>query len=405
MRHSRGPGLILASLLAGLLMVAAGAPSAFGQGVRPPAATAATKAPADPWVFDPAEPTVLRLRGAIAPGAATAFEAALAEHPRVRTLILSGDGTVQAETIAIARRVRDLGLATRIEAGDYCHLACGIVFLAGPQRRAEGILCVAVLFADTVDLDKAQLDLADFIELVMSFDLSEDLLSSIIETSSGGAYCFSPHEIARFGIDEPVVDAPAGWDATPYAVLYEQPNNDAPKGAPWPSHTTIARWSLGDGANGPEIRLVADVPDLGVTITVTAVADPQSVDRDSRGMTVTLRADTPPDFPGGGVADLAALLSRAHEATAGIGGFYEARPTGAPQEYAVRIENDLAWPFARVHFSRRWLSFVLTYETGAVAELLIEVGAEGRAVIDAAYAAWDAMAPVVPAPPSKPVRR
>lgn len=404
MRRDLFRRLRLAALVAGVLAVASGWQPAAAQGVRPPAATQPAKdpAPSSVWVFDAAEPTVLRLRGDIVPGTAAVFEAALAEHPGITTLVLRGEGTSQAETMAIATRVRDLGLATRIDAGDHCYLACGIIFLAGPERRAEGILCVAVLFADTLDLDKAQRDLADFIELVMSFGLTPDLLSSVVETATVGTYCFSPHEIARFGVDAPVVDAPPGWDATPYAVLYEMPPGDQPKGSPWPSHTAVARWSIVEGATGPEIRLDAEVTGLDVAFTVTVAAGPQTVDRSRRTTSVTLRAETPPGFHGGGLADLVILVSRAHEATAGLGGLDWAEPTGTPEEFALRIEGDLAWRFSRVHFSRRWLSFVLAYENGARAELLVEVGGEGRAVIDQAFAAWDAMAPDVPALPAKP---
>ena len=53
-----------------------------------------------------------------------------------------------------------------------------------------------------------------------------------------------------------------------------------------------------------------------------------------------------------------------------------------------------------VHFARRWLSFIIGYETGADAELLVEVGEEGRAVFDQAFAAWDAMTLAVPAKPA-----
>jgi hypothetical protein len=394
----------LVSIVACLLLAAPGAQPASAQGVTPAAAAPAEKFPratGGPWVYDAADPTVLRLRGDIVPGASAGFEAALAEHTGITTLVLRGEGTSQAEAIAISRRVRDLGLSTRIDAGEHCFLACGIIFLAGPQRRAEGILCVAVLFSDTIDLEKAQLDLADFIETVVSFDLTPDLVSSVIETAAGGAYCFSPHEIARFGVDAPVSNPPAGWNAAPYAALYERPGGDEPNGAAWPSHTTTARWSLEEGANGPEIRLVAEVADLDVTMIVTVAADPPTNRRDDRGTTVTLRADTPPGFHGGGVSNLDSFLSRAHEATAGINGFYVAEPTIAPQEFALRFEGDLAWQLARVHFSLRWLSFVVGYENGAGAELLIEVGAEGRAAIDQAFAAWDAMAPAVPTRPGR----
>jgi hypothetical protein len=404
MRLNSRVARLAAAIAACLLLAVAGTQPVWAQPAKTPAAPVVS----NPWVFDAAEPTVLRLRGDIVAGSAADFEAALAEHPGIATLVLRGEGTVQADTIAIASRVHDLGLSTQIDAGDYCELACGVVFLAGPQRLAEGILCVAVLYADTLDLDQAQLDLADFIELLTSFDLSPDLLSSLIETARGGAYCFSPHEIARFGVDAPVANAPAGWDAVPYAVLYEQPAEDDAKGTPWPSHTAVAHWSLIDGTNGPEIRLVAEVADMAITVTVTIAADPQTADRSARATTVTLRAETPADFHGGHISGVEALLSRQYEATAGINGFYDAKPTTEPGEFSVRIADNLAWPLARVHFSRRWLSFVLNYETGERAELLIEVGDEGRSVIDQSYAAWDAMVapepatPVAPAEPAKP---
>lgn len=383
------------AVAAGLLVVASLHP-ASAQALKAPASLA------NPWVFDPADPTVLRLEGAIEPGAAEAFEAALARNPGVTTLVLRGDGTTLADTMAIASRVRELGLATRIEENEFCYLACGVVFLAGQQRVAAGILCVAVLFADTLDLEKAQLDLADFIELLVSLDLSPELLSSVVETASGGAYCFSPHEIARFGIDVPVRNAPAGWDAVPYAVLYEQPREDQPDGAPWPSHTVTTAWSLDDSAGTPVIRLVAEAPDAGMTVTVTIAADPPTTNRAARGTTVTLLTEPTLRFAGRRISNVNELLARDNEATAGIGGFDGARPTAHPGEYSIRIAGDvLSWGFSRVHFSRRWLSFILSYETGERAELLIEVGEEGRAVIDAAFAAWEAMPAIAPPPTAK----
>lgn len=346
------------------------------------------KAPSNPWVFDPAQPSALRLEGDIGPGTAALFEAALTAHPEIHTLILRGEGNAFEDTMEIATRVRDLRMSTRIEAGGYCHFGCGIVFLAGAERRAEGILGVAVLFPDTTNLERAQLDLADFVDLVRSFNLSAELFSAVVETASGGMYAFSPHEIARFGVDQPVVVAPPGWDAVPYGIFYQQPAEDAPKGAEWPSHVATAAWSLVEGTERPQIQMVGEVAELALTVTVTITADPPTAG--IRGVTVVVNIATPPDFHGGTENTVIALLSREHEATAGIGGFFEPDETGT-QEFTFLInDSPLAWRAVKTHFSRRWLSFLLGFENTQTAELLIEAGAEAKSVISAAFAAWEA---------------
>jgi hypothetical protein len=134
--------------------------------------------------------------------------------------------------------------------------------------------------------------------------------------------------------------------------------------------------------------MVAFVPGLGMTVTLTIAADDPATD--PRGVTVTVGIETPPDFHGGTNNTAIALLSRDHEATAGIGGFYEPTQTG-PQQFAFAInKSPLAWRFAKTHFSRRWLSVILGFENTQTAELLFEAGEEARSVIDAAFAAWEA---------------
>jgi hypothetical protein len=142
--------------------------------------------------------------------------------------------------------------------------------------------------------------------------------------------------------------------------------------------------------------MVADVPELNIGVTVTITADPPT--NDIRGLTVVVDIDTPADFHAGAVSGMYGLLSREHEATAGIGGFGDAETTG-PQEYTFTIRDDvLSWRQAKTHFSRRWLSFVFNFDNAQSAELLLEAGDEARVVINAAYAAWEAEAAPAPAP-------
>ncbi|MGD9739379.1 MAG: hypothetical protein AB7O56_08220 [Bauldia sp.] len=373
-------------------------------------AGAATAQDFAPFAIDPADPTVLRLDGDIVGGTAETFEAALAAYPDVRQIVLRGEGDTFEDALAIAGRVHELGLATRVEANSFCFFACGLIYLAGTERKTEGIVGVGILLPSTNNLAAAQMGLADLVELLLTFDLSPEIMSALLQTRPGSMYAFSPHEIARFGLDRPAVDGPAGYDAAPYAILYEH----APEGPPetaWPSFPATATWSVDDSGPLPALILTAEAPDRSLVLTATFTATPRENAEPLFAVDVSFRLGD--NFLGTGI-EFVVLLARNFEGTGGIGGFDNGEERVPNQFHFALDDHALTWPTLKVHLERRWMSFVLGYENADAAELLIEVGEAGRAVIDPVLAAWQAadeaapLTAIVPdeprqPPPPKPV--
>lgn len=343
----------------------------------------------NPFTFDPAEPDTLRLDGNIVRGTGAQFDETLADHRGITRLVLRGQGRTFEDAMAIARRVQQRGITTIVEPNSYCYLACGLVFLAGPERHTDGVVAVGMLLPSTTNLDRAQIGLADLVELLISFDLSPELMSALLQTRPGGVFAFSPHEIARFGVNRPATGGPPGWDATPYAVLYEHAPDGEP-GTPWPSATATTHWSLGHDGDTPLIEMRAEVPERGIVMTMEMAPVPRA------GQLPTFNIDfgfeLGPAFNGAGIQSMV-LRSRTYEGTGGITGFD--RPVEiAPDRFLFELEDHpLIWPMTKVAFQRRWQSFILIYEDGDVGELLVELDDEAHAVIDTAFAAWEAMAP------------
>lgn len=357
-----------------------------------------------PFAIDPADPTVLRLNGDIVEGTADAFEAALAAYPDIRQIVLRGEGDTFEDAMAIASRVHELGLSTRVEANSYCFLACGLVYLAGLERKTDGIVGVGILLPSTNDLAAAQIGLADLVELLLSFDLSPEIMSALLQTRPGGMYAFSPHEIARFGLDRPADDGPPGYDATPYAILYEHAP-EGPPDTPWPSFPATVLWSVDETGPLPALVLTAEAPGRGLRMTATFEATP----RENAGpvFTIDVSFQLGDRFLGEGI-EFVVVLARNFEGTGGIHGFDNGVERLPDAFHFVLDDHALSWPTFKVHLERRWMSFVLGYENAEAAELLIEVDEEARAVIDPVLAAWeaaDAAAPLTataPPPPREP---
>lgn len=331
-----------------------------------------------PFVWSPDAPKVLALEGDIDPGAAASFAAALAAHPGVLTLRLNGGGESQSDALSIARTTRELGLATEIEAGTACVGACALVFLAGTERAARGMLIVQFLTPIGADDAGAQSGAAALIEMLIDFGYGDDLIR-VIMNAGASRFGFSRHELARYAINVPLIDPPAGYDATPFAVLHELPLPEAPQGTLWPSFTASASWSLANEAGRPVLIVEIAVPgrDLAFQARFTTGDAMQS-------FAIETSAVTGDRFPGGGVANVFRFEPRRWESISTGAGFEAATP--------FLIESDrqmLNAAFLREALGRDWMKFGLVYENGQIAELLFEVGEAGRAVIDEALAAWE----------------
>ena len=139
----------------------------------------------------------------------------------------------------------------------------------------------------------------------------------------------------------------------------------------------------------PAIRAVADVPDenLKLTLTIRRNADPTL----PASHVVELMFETPPDFGGGGVANVQRLALKATEQARGeplIGvagkisdGFFIIALNNLDQA----VQNNLA-----LLESEQWIDIPLAYATGRRALMSIEKGVPGDRVFKEALEAWAA---------------
>jgi hypothetical protein len=129
-----------------------------------------------------------------------AFERVLEVVPNVRTLLLHSPGGEIHAALAVASRVRSLGLTTRIDRNSGCYSACSMIFFAGTSREVEGELGVHQISSETGNLVSGQFALADIFEVLASFDVPTEVIGIMLRTPPEDMYVFSAEEISRYGL-------------------------------------------------------------------------------------------------------------------------------------------------------------------------------------------------------------
>ena len=132
-----------------------------------------------------------------------AFERVLEEVPNPRTLMLHSPGGSVHAALAVASRVRGLGMTTVIPGDSGCYSACSMLFFAGVDRRAEGELGVHQISSESGNLVSGQFALADIIEVLADFDVPTEVIGIMLRTPPEDMYVFSAAEIRRFGLNGP----------------------------------------------------------------------------------------------------------------------------------------------------------------------------------------------------------
>jgi len=143
-----------------------------------------------------------------------AFERTLSEVPNASVLILDSPGGAVHGALAIASRVRGLGMTTVILSENKCFSACALVFFAGANRWAFGELGVHQISPSNGrgDMVGGQFALADVIEALNEYDVPSEVISVMLRTPPDGMYVFSSSENRRFGFldaAEPQTNSPA----------------------------------------------------------------------------------------------------------------------------------------------------------------------------------------------------
>lgn len=169
------------------------------------------------------------------------------------------------------------------------------------------------------------------------------------------------------------------------AILYEQPSGG---GSNVTALKATVLWKFEpNSSNGPEIQAQIDVPDrkMKVTVNIRKNSDPAL----PASHLVEVIADTPAEFPGGGIKSVPAFVMKPTE---------EAR--GQPLDgAAAKVADGYFWiafaneagPMAQniaLLKERNWIDIPLVYNNDQRAILTLEKGTPGQRVFEKALAAW-----------------
>lgn len=191
--------------------------------VLPPAVKSDTPAPsADPREFITADEAKLRqpmrftleaggvmtAEGSIEPGSAARFAAEMeARGEYVKTVSLNSPGGALDDAMAMARTVRELGIATLVADGALCASSCPLFFAGGKTRSAGEKAAIGVhqFYAASLDetapeqaMADAQATTARISRHLSEMDVDPALWLYALDTPPRSLYYLSPDELAGY---------------------------------------------------------------------------------------------------------------------------------------------------------------------------------------------------------------
>lgn len=144
--------------------------------------------------------STVRISGEITPEVANSFASVLKSRPGVKAVNLNSPGGRVFPALEIARTINAGGLATSVPAGDECHSACALIFLAGKERVAHGKLGVHQI-SGVNDPSLTQSAVGRIYEDLVTFNAPSYLVSRMLRTPPDDMYVFSPEELERNSIN------------------------------------------------------------------------------------------------------------------------------------------------------------------------------------------------------------
>lgn len=187
------------------------------------------------WSLPPESPEVIALNGEIGATLVADFDKAVAARPDAKVLILNSPGGYVDDALVVAHKVKDRGMSTLVAQGMGCYSACSYIYFAGLNREVDGELGVHQISAEVADLVLAQTTLADVLSALDEFEVTQPIITVMLQTPPEEMHVFNSDEIATLGIER-------GDDieVATVAAPVEQPGNNAP-GVLQPT-TTVPAW-------------------------------------------------------------------------------------------------------------------------------------------------------------------
>lgn len=153
------------------------------------------------WSLPDEDPTVIALNGEIGATLDKDFERALEARPAARVLLLNSPGGYVDNALVVARKVRERGMDTLVAKGMGCYSACSYIYFAGASRAVDGELGVHQISAEVADLVLAQTTLADVLSALDAFEVTQSIITVMLQTPPAEMYIFNRDEIVQLGIN------------------------------------------------------------------------------------------------------------------------------------------------------------------------------------------------------------
>lgn len=252
----------------------------------------------------PDQPELIVLNAEITSMTAVEFDGALAARPDARIVALNSPGGAVDSAIAMALKIRRLGLDTYVPAGMGCYSACAFMFFAGADRSARGELGVHQISSEVADLVFAQATLGDVLDALETFGVAQTVISRMLRTPPDDMYVFTPEEIETLGInhgepiDVAVAVAPPAVPSTETsgAAFVELASLSTHEAATRSRDYFAGRWGAIFGDAVPRV----DIGDIGATGAVYRVRVPTSSVERANTICAAIRADGGGCFISGG---------------------------------------------------------------------------------------------------------
>lgn len=100
----------------------------------------------------------------------------------------------------MARSVYAKGLKTIVQTGDGCHSSCSLIFLAGNERVANGVLGVHQI-SGSDDPSVTQTVISEIYRELVQFNTPSYLVSRMLRTPPDDIYIFSHEELEQNSIN------------------------------------------------------------------------------------------------------------------------------------------------------------------------------------------------------------
>jgi hypothetical protein len=200
-----------------------------------------------PWSLPADVPDAIALNGEIGDSLVTDWEKAIAARPTAKYVLLNSPGGYVDYALVVARQVAERKMSTFVAPGAGCYSACSYIFFAGASREVDGELGVHQISAEVADLVLAQTTLADVLAALDEFQVTQKIITVMLQTPPADMYIFTSDEVASLGINR--------GDDIEIAFLTVVQEPDVP--ADNPSDTPTVVEPTGDVPSGPAFVMLA----------------------------------------------------------------------------------------------------------------------------------------------------